>query len=315
LHPALSIIVFTTASGAGYGLLFWLGLLGAMGVLPPERGLGFAAFALALGAVSGGLVASTWHLGHPERAWRALGQWRSSWLSREGVAALATYLPAGLFAIGWVCLGTTAGAWSAAGLAAALGALATVICTAQIYRSLKPIQRWHNAWVLPNYLALAAMTGALWLAALVALFGPERPLAALIALAAIAVAAPLKLGYWRFIDNSGSDSTAGSATGLGRFGEVRLFEAPHSSDNYLLKEMGFRVARKHAATLRRIALASGFAAPFGLTLLALTLGGWTGAAASVLAAALAQLGVFVERWPFFAEAKHTVMLYYGTPRA
>jgi sulfite dehydrogenase (quinone) subunit SoeC len=315
LHPALSIIFFTTASGAGYGLLFWLGLLGAAGALPPERGLGVAAFALALGAVSGGLVASTWHLGHPERAWRALGQWRSSWLSREGVAALATYLPAGLFAIGWVFLGTTGGAWSVAGLLAALGALATVICTAQIYRSLKPVQRWHNGWVLPNYLALAAMTGALWLASLAALWDLERVLPTTIALAAIAVAAPLKLGYWRFIDRSASASTAGSATGLGRFGEVRLFEAPHSSDNYLLKEMGFHIARKHAATLRRVTLAVGFAAPFGLTLLALALGGWSGAALSLLAAALAQLGVFVERWLFFAEARHTVMLYYGQPRA
>ncbi|HWG78698.1 MAG TPA: DmsC/YnfH family molybdoenzyme membrane anchor subunit [Stellaceae bacterium] len=315
MHPALSIIVFTTVSGAGYGLLFWLGLLGAAGALPPERGLGVAAFALALGAVSGGLVASTWHLGHPERAWRALGQWRSSWLSREGVAALATYLPAAVFAIGWVFLGTTGGAWSAAGLLAALGALATVICTAQIYRSLKPIQRWHNGWVLPNYLALAAMTGALWLASLAALWGLAGALPAVIALATIAIAAPLKLGYWRFIDRTAGASTAGSATGLGRFGEVRLFEAPHSSDNYLLKEMGFRLARKHAARLRRLALASGFAAPFGLTLIALSLGGPAGAAAALLAAAVAQLGVFVERWLFFAEAKHTVTLYYGASRA
>jgi DMSO reductase anchor subunit len=315
LHPALSIIVFTTASGAGYGLLFWLGLLGGAGMLPPERGFGIAAFALALGAVTGGLVASTWHLGHPERAWRALGQWRSSWLSREGVAALATYAPAGLFAIGWVFVGTTGGAWAAAGFAAALGALATVYCTAQIYRSLAPIQRWHNRWVLPNYLALAAMTGALWLAALTALFGPEPAPVGEIALVAIAVAAPLKLGYWRFIDHSGSASTAASATGLGRFGDVRLFEAPHSSDNYLLKEIGFRIARKHSGKLRRIAVASAFAAPFALTLLGLGLGGWPRAAAALLAAALAQLGVFVERWLFFAEAKHTVMLYYGAKRA
>jgi DMSO reductase anchor subunit len=314
LHPAFSIIVFTTASGAGYGLLFWLGLLGAAGALVPARGLGLAAFALALGAITCGLVASTWHLGHPERAWRALSQWRSSWLSREGVAALATYAPAGLFAIGWVFFGATGGGWAAAGLLAALGAVATVVCTAQIYRSLTPIQRWHNRWVLPNYLALAAMTGALWLVALNGLFAPERPLVALIALAGIAIAAALKLGYWRFIDGTSSLSTAGSATGLGRFGDVRLFEAPHSSDNYLLKEMGFRIARKHAAKLRRFALATAFAAPFGLTLLALALGGWTGAAASLLAAALAQLGVMVERWLFFAEAKHTVMLYYGAER-
>ena len=312
MHPAFSIIVFTTASGAGYGLLFWLGLLGALGALPPAHGFGIAAFALALGAVTGGLLASTSHLGHPERAWRALSEWRSSWLSREGMAALATYAPAGVFAFGWIVFGAM---WAAGALLTALGALATVICTAYIYRSLKPIQRWHNSWVLPNYLALAAMTGALWLAALVGLFGLDRPLVAWIALGSVAVAAVLKLGYWRFIDAAASASSAASATGLGGFGEVRLFEAPHTSDNYLLKEMGFRIARKHAAKLRRIALLAAFVLPFLLTLLATTLGGWPGAAAALIAAALGQLGVLVERWLFFAEARHTVMLYYGAQRA
>ena len=204
------IIVFTTLSGAGYGLLFWLGLLSAAGLLPPELALGLAAFGLALASVSAGLLASTLHLGHPERSWRALSQWRSSWLSREGVAALATYLPTGLFALGWVGFGESGGIWAVCALLAALGAVITVTCTAYIYRSLKPIQRWANGWVLPNYLALAAMTGALWLAALAALFDRAAPHAAVVALAAIFVAAPLKLAYWRFIDRSASASTSSS---------------------------------------------------------------------------------------------------------
>ena len=33
---------------------------------------------------------------------------------------------------------------------------------------------------------------------------------------------------------------------------------------------------------------------------------------AVLAAASALLGVLIERWLFFAEARHTVTLYYGT---
>src|SRR5215469_5543966 len=82
MHPALSIIIFTTASGAGYGLLALLGLLASLGLLPPDRLFGFVALALALGAVTGGLVSSAAHLGHPERALRAFSQWRSSWLSR-----------------------------------------------------------------------------------------------------------------------------------------------------------------------------------------------------------------------------------------
>jgi DMSO reductase anchor subunit len=314
LHPALSIIVFTTLSGAGYGLLFWLGLFAAAGLLPPDRGLGAAGLGLALAAVTAGLLASLLHLGHPERAWRALSQWRSSWLSREGVASTATYLPAGIFALGWVGLGAAGGLWRVAALLAAAGAVATVVCTAYIYRSLAPVQRWSNGWVLPNYLALAASTGSLWLAALAVAFGPGGALfLALPALLAV-VAAGLKLGYWRFIDRSGSLSTATSATGLGAFGEVRLFEAPHTAENYLLKEMGFRIARKHARKLRRIAFQLAFVLPFLLMLIALAASGWGRLAAALLAAPLATLGVLVERWLFFAEAKHTVTLYYGASR-
>ena len=103
MHPALSVIVFTTASGAGYGLLALLRRAGA-GRLAAGRDPWFGAAALgaALLLVTAGLLSSTAHLGHPERAWRALSQWRTSWLSREGVAALATYVPAGLFGLGWV---------------------------------------------------------------------------------------------------------------------------------------------------------------------------------------------------------------------
>ena len=104
MHPAFSIIFFTSASGLGYGLLALLGILGPLGILPPDQILGFVALALALGAISAGLMSSAAHLGHPERALRAFSQWRSSWLSREGVASVATYIPAGLFGIGWVFL-------------------------------------------------------------------------------------------------------------------------------------------------------------------------------------------------------------------
>ena len=124
MHPAFSVIFFTTASGAGYGLLVLLGLLGPAGLLPPERGFGLGAFGLALGAVTFGLVSSTFPLGHPERAWRAFSQWRSSWLSREGVASVLAYLPAGLFALGWVGFEQHSGIWGLLGLgSAAMAAL------------------------------------------------------------------------------------------------------------------------------------------------------------------------------------------------
>ena len=105
--------------------------------------------------------------------------------------------------------------------------------------------------------------------------------------------------------------SAGSATGLGHLGAVRLFESPHTSQNYLLKEMGFAIARKHATKLRQIALLAGFGLPFLLSMVALVASGWPATIAACLAALLGTLGIFVERWLFFAEAKHVVTLYYG----
>jgi sulfite dehydrogenase (quinone) subunit SoeC len=315
VHPAASIIVFTTLSGAGYGLLFWLGLGSATGVLSAERGFGTASLGLAFVAVSAGLCASVFHLGRPERALRAFSQWRSSWLSREGIASVVTYAPWLLFAWGWIIRGDTHGLIAVFAFLAACGAAATVVCTAYIYRSLKPIAHWHNAWVPANFLALAGLTGALWLAALSSLFGAETPLALRLSLLLVALAAALKLGYWRHIDHHPGAATVESATGLGALGHVRLFESPNTSENYLMKEMGFRLARKHARQLRRIALQLAFVLPVLLILFAMTQIGWTHRMAVLVAALSATLGVLVERWLFFAEAKHTVTLYYGAARA
>jgi DMSO reductase anchor subunit len=179
-----------------------------------------------------------------------------------------------------------------------------------IYRSLKPIPRWHNHWVVPNYLALALMSGILWLMLVLQLFGPRPELSALTPIV-IALAAFLKISYWRFIDGATAISTSGSATGLGSRGTVRLFEAPHTSENYLLKEMGFRIARKHAAKLRRIAMGLAFGLPFLLSFVPFLVSGWPALASVLLAAILGTVGVFVERWLFFAEARHAVTLFYG----
>ena len=231
---------------------------------------------------------------------------------REGVAALLTYLPAGLFGIGWVFLGRADGIWALFGLLSAAGAVATVYCTAMIYRSLKPIRHWHNGWVVPVYLAFAAMTGVLWLGALVRLFGPGAAWVDILALAAIGATWALKAGYWRHVDGGESASTPETATGLGAFGTVRLLDPPHSQDNYLMREMGFQIARKHAAKLRRLAVLLGAVTPAALTLaLLLALSGWPAALAALAAALAASAGTLIERWLFFAEARHTVTLYYG----
>jgi DMSO reductase anchor subunit len=309
MHPAYSIIFFTTASGLGYGLLVFLGVYGAFGLLPAGRWFGLVALGLALALITGGLLSSTFHLGHPERAWRALTQWRSSWLSREGVLALLTYAPACLLAAAWFREGGSGGGFF--GLLAAAGALATVYATSMIYASLRAVPRWHNRLVPPVYLSLALMTGALWFDALLAVHGSPRPDMHVLALLAIALAWGLKRAYWRSIDRAADTATAGSATGLGRFGTVRLLESPHTGTSFLLQEMGYRVARKHARKLRRIAVVSGFASPFALTAIGLFVPSALTTAFVVLAALSGLFGTVVERWLFFAEANHAVTLYYG----
>ncbi|HKY95315.1 MAG TPA: DmsC/YnfH family molybdoenzyme membrane anchor subunit, partial [Kiloniellales bacterium] len=160
MHPALSIVVFTTLSGGGYGLLFLLGLGAPLGLLPPDPWFGAIALGKALTLIVVGLLASTLHLRRPERAWRAISQWRSSWLSREGLASLVTFLPAIVLAWGWVIAGRNDGLFAAAGYLAAAGALATVYCTAQIYASLKPIRQWRHPLVALLYLLFALAVGA-----------------------------------------------------------------------------------------------------------------------------------------------------------
>jgi DMSO reductase anchor subunit len=310
LHPAPSIIFFTTASGAGYGLLFLLGLGAAMGLVPADRWLGFANMASALGLATLGLLASTFHLGHPERAWRAVTQLGSSWLSREGVAALVTYVPALIFAFGWLFRGRTDGGFALAGLVAALGALLTVYCTGMIYAALRPIRQWHQPIVPWAYLAFALMSGALLGHALLALFGEKRLWIGVLALIGTALAFTLKLLYWRSIDDISRHFTPGEATGLGP-GIVRLLDPPHTQTNYLLDEMAFQIGRKHALKLRRLSLAFGLGGGLLLTALALATTGVSAILLTIAALLSGAAAVAIERWLFFAEATHTVTLYYG----
>jgi DMSO reductase anchor subunit len=224
------------------------------------------------------------------------------------VAAIATYVPAGLFGLGlWFGM---AGLAAIGGLLAAAGAVATVYCTAMIYASLKPIRQWTHPLVVPGYLVLSAFSGAAVLAMLAAFWGGGA-VPAVLALLAGAGALVLKRAYWQAIDTAAPAATAESATSLGFIGKVRPLDPPHTESNYLLREMGFRVARKHAGKLRLLAQVGGFAVPMLLALLALLLGGGAAVAALTLGAVLALGGMLVERWLMFAEATHTVTLYYG----
>lgn len=287
MHPAPSIILFSTLSGAGFGFLCLLNLGLAGGT-----GLGaLGAYALGFLLASAGLLASTFHLGNPSRALRAFSQWRTSWLSREGWAALAALglsLPEALDRTG-------GGGAGLLGLTAAVASLATILCTAMIYAQLKTVPRWHH-WTTPvTYLAFALTGGAI-------LSGRGWAAAGLcLALGGVMILT-FRLGDRRFVL---AGSTINSATGLE--GSLRPF-ASHTADSYVTREMIHQVGRKHARKLRRIAVILASLAPAAL-LLALPAGPLSAAPAF----ALHLMGALVQRWLFFAEAEHVVRHYYGQP--
>ena len=289
MHPAPSIILFTTLSGLGFGLLTFLGL----GFPPVAGGVAFVFFAIAFGLACGGLAASTFHLGHPERALKAFTQWRSSWLSREAWAAVAALIVMGLYGLFAVFFGTRLFTFGAPGAALSL---VTVYATSMIYAQLKTVPRW-NHWSTPVLFLLHAVAGGALLAGQVAFAAPM-----------LLVLGLCQIWVWQSGDQrlQASGTTLATATGLGDRGKVRSFEPPHTGTNYLLTEMVHVVGRRHAMKLRLIGIGLMVILPW-LILVALPF--------HHVLAALAILshiaGALVCRWLFFAEAEHVVGLYYG----
>lgn len=304
MHPALSVIAFTTLSGAGYGLAFVLALGHGNPAAPATK----IAWVVALVLIAVGLLCSTLHLGNPQRAWRAFSQWRSSWLSREGCMAVLTFIPLCILA----AMSIFGDAFNLVlGYVGGIMCGITVYCTAMIYASLRTVPQWHTGWTPAVYLAFALTSGTL---IYLSFFGREagsdsNRIWVYLALVFLFVAWLIKL-MWaqRALAIGYGRSTMETATGLGHLGRVRLLERPHMTGNYLTNEMAFRIARKHFDILRSIAVLLGFAVPFLLLaaslLVPLAVFQW-------LAVVSLMAGLFVERWLFFATAKHAVGLYYG----
>ncbi len=307
MNPAYSVILFTTASGAGYGLLALLGLVGFNHGPVSNPLFGRVAIVIALGLITVGLLSSTFHLGHPERAWRAFSQWRSSWLSREGVSAVATYGPAILFGVVWTDIIRAPSLVGPLGLITATLCAITVFCTAKIYSTLTTIRAWNHPLTVPVYLAFALATGGAVLTAVATVFDRYQVFQALITAAATLVVMALKYFYWRGIDGAERTHTMAAATGLGA--GVRQWEVPHTSENYIMKEMGFAVARKHVLRLRNTVFL--FLLLTVLALAACQITPWF----SFIAAPAVLFAAVLERWLFFAEAQHVVSLFYGAEKA
>ena len=310
MNPAYSIIFFTVSSGAGYGLLALLGLAASSHGKASSMGFAVVSVGIALILIVAGLLSSTAHLGRPERAWRALSQWRSSWLSREGIAAIATFPVALGFAATWSGI-IDAPVWIAPlGIVSALLSMITVYCTGMIYASLKTIPAWHTHFTVPTYLAFALATGSGLLNVTSFAFGIFQTNAGriltLIALFAIFAAIVLKWLYWRKLRVDDGQYSMADATGLGP--GVRQWEVPHTSTNFIMKEMGYQVARSHGRKLQRICMIlldvgffTAFLSPRWPWLVFVT--------ATVLLFA-----AWVERWLFFAQGEHVVQLFYGKQR-
>ena len=288
MHPSPSVIIFTALSGLGFGLLVFLGLK-----MPDVTGvLAFIFFVIGFGLAVGGLISSTFHLGRPERSLKAFKQWRSSWLSREAIAAVFTLSVMAVYAIGRIFFEYDI---RILGVVGAILSVVTVFTTSMIYAQLKSIPRW-NTKLTPAYFLSLSLAGGALLAGQITL-----------CLLLLLISGIIQLLVWIKGDRALalSGTTIESGTGLGTIGRVRAFEPPHTGTNYLLKEFVHIVGRKHSAKLRIIALILMIGTP--ILLLSLSFSHFL-AALSVISHIS---GLFISRWLFFAEAEHVVGLYYG----
>lgn len=288
MHPAPSVIIFTVLSGLGFGFLAFV----AAGALPVSGWAAFVVWAIGYVLAVGGLAASAFHLGNPQRALLAFSQWRTSWLSREAWASVITLVLLAPTALSdWLGLGLP----RAVGWVAAAMCVVSVIATSMIYAQIRAVPRW-NHWITPALFVAFSLTGGALLAGQV-----RAALALSLVLVAVLLLA-FRLGDRQF---AARGATLGTATGLDRIGAPEVFELPHTGGNYLLREMIHVVGRKHARRLRQIAVMFAAVLPvLVLAVLPVHIG-------IVVAVALHLVGAFAARWLFFAEAEHVVGLYYG----
>ena len=302
MKPAWSVLIFTLSSGAGYGMMILMAALQFLGIdfgFSPQLMLISSVLALVL--ITLGLLSSTLHLANPKNAWRAFSRFRTSWLSREGVFAVLFYPVCLLYLFGIWQQGLEASLLSQV-LAFAVIALAllTLFSTGMIYASLKTIRQWHTSLTPLNYLVLGLMTGALLLLSAQSLV-MHTSSTVLLELAWVFLTLGLlsKLIYLYWIGKP-AGSSINTATGFTQ-ARVRLLETGHSAGTFLTEEFGYHVEADKLLRLRGLMLFSAFALPMVL----LTMNN------PLIATLCCLCGIFVERWLFFAEARHVVRLYHG----
>jgi DMSO reductase anchor subunit len=321
MHPAFSVIFLTTLIGVGQGLflaLFTVESYAAFDLLPPQASRFYAlGSALSLGFLVAGLIASFFHLGHPERAWRSAAKWRTSWLSREVIVLPAfmgtVFLYGAAHFTGFNPVMATLPSGAPVTLTAIIGvagtglAFALFICTAMIYACLRFLQEWHTPLTVINSTLLGGASGFVLATALAALAAPEVTRffvgwAMILTLLALIGRAASLLRNARLKPKS----TLRTAIGVKH---PRIEQKAQGAMGGSFNTREFFHGRT-AAFLRQVKwifLLLTFPAPLGL----LAGGAATGAAALLLAAfAVQYLGLLAERWFFFAQANHPQNLYY-----
>ena len=300
MHPPLSMIFFTTLAGAAQGLLLALvGLELAGVVLPRPMALAGAVLVLVLSGV--GLVAASFHLGHPLRAWRAVAMWRTSWLSREVIAMpifMALVLAWGL--AHWAQVPALV-----PGVLAAVLAIVLYLCTGMIYAAIKAIREWAHPIVPINYLVLGVASGLLLAAALAASFGSASAvvLGALALVTTVLGAATRGYALWRHLQLV-PKTTLQSAIGV-RHPRIVQKSQGSMGGSFNTREFFHQRSPGFVLRMRWVAAVLGF----GLPVLALAAGARSAPVLALLFG-VQYLGLLAERWSFFAEGQHTQNLYY-----
>ena len=306
MQPALSVILLTTLIGAGQGLflaLYAAELAGFGGAASPEGHAVLAVgAAVSLGLTGLGLVASFFHLGHPERAWRAAAMWRSSWLSRE-VIVLPLFM-ATLFAWGGAhALALPGTIWL--GAAAALVCIALFVCTGMVYASLRFLQEWASPLTLVNYTVLGVASGCTLGTALAALVDPA--LAAPFGLAAMAFTATgLVTRAMSLARNARLKPRSSLRTAIGiRHPVIRQRAMGFMGGSFNTREFFHGKGAPVLRSVKWFFLVAAFGLPALMLLAGPASSGWL-----IAAFAIQFVGLMAERWFFFAQANHPQNLYY-----
>ncbi|HQR12448.1 MAG TPA: dimethyl sulfoxide reductase anchor subunit [Casimicrobiaceae bacterium] len=306
MRPAFSVVLLTTLIGAGQGLflaLFATEVVAMAGLSTmPSMSFFVGGGVVALALTGAGLIASIFHLGHPERGWRAAARWRTSWLSRE-VIVLPLFM-AGLFA--WIVAHFTgAVATGMLGVVTAVLALSLFLCTAMIYACLRLLKEWASPLTPLNYLLLGCASGTALAAAYAGVLGsPLAPSFAAAALSLTLAGAVTRIAALARNRSLRPTSTLQTAIGIPH-PRIRQTAQGFMGGSFNTREFFHGATPQKMRAIKWGFLVLAFAVP--ALLLAF---GRSSASMLVVAFVVQYVGLLAERWYFFAEANHPQNLYY-----